>query len=271
MTQEIGGRADKGGNTYENSILASLLIDLMLEQIISVEVEPLGKDGVGVEFVVKRPNGDQEYYQCKCSNGAQVYWRPSDLNRHSVFQTAKAHILSGNQHTYHFISPVAYKELDSLCNRARTCSDVDIFISHQLTNCDLKTWWTKCCSLFGEEKDNTFYLIQHCFFKQIPDSVEWTKKLEELLSLLFIMETKGTASAILVALKNNINEEKLWGQKLIASDVTGLLEKQGFHLRLQEKDQRYLPKVQEINRIYRNSYCAIRRCTASKNRNKTRH
>lgn len=257
MAQEIGGRADKGGNTYENSILASLLIDLMLEQIISVEVEPLGKDGVGVEFVVERPNGDQEYYQCKGSNGVQVYWRPSDLNSHSVFQTAKTHILSGNRHTYHFISPVAYKELDSLCNRARTCSDVDIFVSHQLTNSDLKTWWLKCCSLFGEDKDNTFYLLQRCFFKQIPDSVEWTRKLEELLSLLFIMETKGKASAILVALKNNINEGKLWGQKLTASDVTGFLERQGFHLRLQEKDQRYLPKVQEINRIYRNSYCAI--------------
>ena len=51
MTQEIGGRADKGGNTYENSILASLLIDLMLEQIISVEVEPLGNDSLGVEFI----------------------------------------------------------------------------------------------------------------------------------------------------------------------------------------------------------------------------
>lgn len=81
MTQEIGGRADKGGSTYENSILASLLIDLMLD---SVEVEPLGKDGVGVEFVVKRPSGDQEYYQCKGSNGAQTHWWPSDLNRYRM-------------------------------------------------------------------------------------------------------------------------------------------------------------------------------------------
>ena len=84
MTQEIGGRADKGGNTYENSILASLLIDLMLEQIISVEVEPLGNDSVGVEFIVKRPNGDQEYYQCKGSNGVQTHWWPSDLDRHWI-------------------------------------------------------------------------------------------------------------------------------------------------------------------------------------------
>ena len=42
MSLETGGRADKGGNRYENRFLAKLWIDLIRERLISIEVEPLG-------------------------------------------------------------------------------------------------------------------------------------------------------------------------------------------------------------------------------------
>lgn len=127
MSSELGGRGDKSGNIYENRFLASHLIGLIREEAVSIEVEPLGDEGTGVEFVETRANGDKEYYQCKVSNGENVYWQPSQLNGCSVFQNAKAHITSGDRHKYHFISPVAYNELDTLCERARTCDDVKTF------------------------------------------------------------------------------------------------------------------------------------------------
>ena len=100
MSLEYGGRADKTGNTYENRFLAKLLLDLIQERFCSIEIERLGDEGVGVEYIANEVGGGRRYYQCKASNGMNNYWRPSDLNGHDVFKTAKSHITSGENHTY---------------------------------------------------------------------------------------------------------------------------------------------------------------------------
>lgn len=80
MSMECGGRADKGGNEYENSILARRLIDLLYERVSNVEVEPLGEEGKGVDFIVTGVDGAREYVQCKASNGMNDHWGPSDFD-----------------------------------------------------------------------------------------------------------------------------------------------------------------------------------------------
>lgn len=160
MSSELGGRGNKSGKIYENRFLSSHLIGLIREEAVSIEIEPLEDEGTGVEFVETRANGDKEYYQCKVSNGENVYWRPSQLNGYSVFQNAKAYITSGDGHKYHFISPVVYNELDTLCECARTCDDIKTFTDHQLTNLSLRTWWKKCCILFNENENNTFFSFE---------------------------------------------------------------------------------------------------------------
>ena len=102
MSLENGGRADKAGNIYENRFLAKLLLDLIQEQLYSIEVERLGDEGIGVEYIANEVDGGRRYYQCKVSNGAINHWRPSDLDSHNIFQTAKSHITSGENHTYYF-------------------------------------------------------------------------------------------------------------------------------------------------------------------------
>lgn len=42
MALEKGGRADKGGNTYENRFLVRLWIELIWERLSSIEIEPVG-------------------------------------------------------------------------------------------------------------------------------------------------------------------------------------------------------------------------------------
>ena len=113
MSLERGGRGDKSGNRYEDRFFAQLVLELLLERLVSIEVEPLGREGVGVEYIATAPDGERRYYQCKGSNGIQLSWRPCDLDNHTVFQNAKAHILSGKKHAYYFISPIPYDELDS--------------------------------------------------------------------------------------------------------------------------------------------------------------
>ena len=104
MSLERGGRGDKEGNRYEDRFFAKLLLELLLEKLISIEVEPLGKEGEGAEFVATAPNGERRYYQCKGANGTNTSWRSYDLKHHNVFRHSKEHILSGKNHTYHAVS-----------------------------------------------------------------------------------------------------------------------------------------------------------------------
>ena len=150
MSLERGGRGDKGGNQYEDRFFAKLLLDVLLERLTSVEVEPLGYEGIGVEYIAIAPDGEKRYYQCKASNGLQNSWRPHDLDRYDVFRRAKDHILSGEKHAYYFISPVPYDELDTLCDRARTCNGTEEAFAEQVSNASLRKWKENC-----EEKFQT--------------------------------------------------------------------------------------------------------------------
>ena len=71
---EFGGRADKDGNEYENQQLARRLIELCNGEAVSVVVEPHGDFHNGVEYIVERPDGTRDYYQCKIGNGGRESW-----------------------------------------------------------------------------------------------------------------------------------------------------------------------------------------------------
>ena len=108
MSLETGGRSDKIGNQYENRYFAKSLLELISESITSIEVEPLGPEGNGIEYIVISQNGERRYYQCKAANGINLKWKPVDLNRYSIFKTAKEHILRQENNHFYFISPVPY-------------------------------------------------------------------------------------------------------------------------------------------------------------------
>lgn len=258
MSLELGGRADKSGNTYENRFFAELLLELLQERLCSIEVERLGGEGVGVEFIANDLDGGRRYYQCKASNGTNQHWRPSDLNGYDVFQNAKSHITSGEKHTYHFISPLAYDSLDSLCSRARSSYDTADFLENQLTNQPLCSWWKKSkkyfkCTDDGEAID----LLSQCYFEQIPDGAEHIRRLESLIALLFVQESSGTATAIRIQLENYANDGRRWGKPIIAQDVATWLSQAGYHQRMLSHDERGLPHIQEINRLYQESFHPI--------------
>lgn len=200
MSLERGGRGDKEGNRYENRFFAKLVLDLLLENLISIEVEPLGPEGEGVEFVATTPDGERRYYQCKGSNGINVKWNPHDINKHSVFKRAKRHILSGKKHTYYFISPVPYDELDTLCNRARSCRNADEFFAEQITNPSLRTWNTCCRIEFQETGDQLIYLLSRCYFELEPIGEEPRRELERLISMLFVEDGTHSVTTIRILL-----------------------------------------------------------------------
>ncbi len=259
MSLEIGGRSDKSGNQYENRFLAKLLIRLMEERLTSIEVEPLGDEGKGVEYIVETSTGERIFYQCKASNGAKNKWSIADLDRLKIFRNAKTHILADKHNEFHFISPLPYDGLDDLCERARTNHDPKDFIDYQLSNKLLRNLFTDCEKRMELSRDNSdelrelLYILAHCRFELIPNGYEATTDLESLVSKHFV----GKAETARGLLENCANENRWYGIKITAQQVASYMEKQGFSTRMYGADERSVPRIQMLNTTYWGNYLPI--------------
>ena len=261
MSLEVGGRADKIGNTYEDHYLVWLYILLFREELQSVIVEPLGDEGEGVEYIAQHPDGRLEYYQCKRSNAAEDKWRICDLDKYKVFSRSRQHLGNHPNALYHFISPLPYDSLDELCNRARTNSSLEEFESFQLNSIDLKTLFPKCCSSYGfiheEEtgREQTKELLSRSFFETIPDTPSRERELESWLSLFF----SGDSVQLLALLSNYANEKKHYGKPIIATDLVSFLTTNNYVRRLSTNSPSVVQKIKDQNDSYYQMYRPIQR------------
>lgn len=259
MSLEIGGRADKIGNQYENRFLAKLLVRLIEERLTSIEVEPLGDEGKGVEYIVETPAGKRIFYQCKASNGAQNKWSVADLDRLKIFRNAKTHILADRHNEFHFISPLPYDGLEDLCERARTNHNPQDFIAYQLTNKPLRNLFADCERYLGLSRKNPdelrelLYILAHCRFELVPGGYEAVTDLESLVSKQFV----GKAEAARSLLENCVNNNRWYGIKIMAQQVASYMEEQGFPTRMYGADERIVPRIQMLNTTYWGNYLPI--------------
>ena len=120
-----GGRTDKTGLEYEKHYLANLLLRLVMGELASITVEPVGPNKDSVEYTATDKAGTRYHYQCKLSNGTHNKWRTYDLKKYDVFNRARAIVETDPKNIYVFVSPLSYGELGQLCNRARTIAAVE--------------------------------------------------------------------------------------------------------------------------------------------------
>lgn len=259
MSLESGGRADKIGNSYENRYLAKLLLRLVEETYSTVEVEPLGTENDGVEYITTNSDGVRTYYQCKASNGPESKWTFATLRDMNVFKNARAHLDASPENIYHFISPIPYDELDTLCNRARMNHSPHDFVSHQLTNPKLKGLLDnleKYWNLSRENPSDLSHLVSilsRCYFELVPDNQDYISDLESYASRYFI----GKSEAIRNTLENCVHTNRWYGKQLTCAQVVDYLTFQGYPSRKYGADSRILPRIQELNTTFWGNYTPI--------------
>ena len=252
MSLEVGGRADKIGNSYENRFLAKLLLRLVREEYKSVEVEPLGPQGEGVEFVAEKPTGECVFYQCKVSNGGKTKWTVADLQRLNILSTAQKHILGAPHNVYRFISPLPYEGIKDLCDRARTHHAPEDFVNYQLSNQKLEQTFAACESYLGLRRTENLELrkiiniLAHCWFELVPDGMEAVEDLEAEVSRTFV----GKAERARVLLENCVNDNQWYGMKLSSAQIQAYMETQGYATRVYGADARIQPRIKELNETY---------------------
>lgn len=89
-----------------------------------------------------------------------------------MIQTARDHIVSGESHTYHFISPILYDELDSLCIRARSSYDLKEFFELQHKTGPMPIWWREWKTQIGASDEETRSILSNCYFELFPNTRE---------------------------------------------------------------------------------------------------
>ena len=60
-----GGEADKLGNRYEGKWTIGVLFEIAASKCESLKIEPIGREGLGIEFVAVNLDGTREYHSVK--------------------------------------------------------------------------------------------------------------------------------------------------------------------------------------------------------------
>lgn len=260
MALEVGGRADKGGNQYENHFLGKQLLLLAEAKLKSVEVEPLGDEGRGIEYIVVKPDDTRAYYQCKAANAAKSSWSIADLAGHKVFENAKVHIQQSPKNEFHFISPLSYKELDDLCIRARRNHSAEDFLKYQITNDPLRNALEACETQFGlsranpAELEQLVYILSRCYFEQVIYTQEAIQDAESLVGWFFCGDTK-TARMLL---ENYVNDQGKYGVELSPHDIISFMQQRGHSLRDYGKDESVWQRIQILNDTHWEKFSPIK-------------
>lgn len=260
MGFERGGRADKLGNRYENYILAKLLLYTLKGQFISVEVEPLDMDAI--EYLAVKADGRVFYYQCKGSNGAFDHWRMSDLKSHEVFIRAAQLIGKGKDTEYHFISPLPYGELTSLCDRARRCTCGKDFVSNQLSNKNLRQLFQDCASQLGKNPDldsyieEIWHILSRCHFELAPLGPTEIMEFEEHIGATLT----GKASNARLLLEQLANDQERYGIPITANDILKYLHENGIYFRQLGGSNKELSRIEVLNQQFKDGFLPIADC-----------
>ena len=250
MSLEAGGRADKIGNKFENHFLAKKLLELFDGKLTQIIVEPVGKEGSGIEFVTIDKSSNKRYYQCKTSNGINNHWTPSTLNEHKVFSTAKMHIFESDANHYYFVSPIPYNGLDDLCNHARQTTNAKIFLKEQVISKRDRELLRACIKyiFLGKEYDDNDLVnfLSRCHFEVALMNDNETEEFESRLGIKF----RGNQRSIRILLENYINDERLYGKPVSGKDIMDYLGTHGIQVREYANDENILCRIKTINDLY---------------------
>jgi hypothetical protein len=130
-----GGETDKFGNRYEGRWTVRQILSIVSDEFESINVEPLGEIGRGVEFTLRRAS-ETQVHQVKRQHGVAPAWDLPSLKAKDVLEHAQRHIAAGRQ--FYFISVTPSPVLEELARRARQAPDLQTFLQLSLTNEDLR-------------------------------------------------------------------------------------------------------------------------------------
>ncbi|UDM71183.1 NACHT domain-containing protein [Vagococcus fluvialis] len=261
MPYEKGGRADKNGNRFETRWAVFQILQVLEENIKSITLEALGEDEKGIDIWVGMNDGKKEGQQCKGRNASQEYWDYSSIKEKGIFETWKYHLDRDLTNTVSLVSPLAFTFLEDLTERARTSSGIPSeFYKEQILGSSKKfiNFFDNFCiaMAINKEEDSDMMkcisYLQRIFYHQVPDS-----NLKDLILGKISYLLVGDGERIYSTLVSWIVEGEMLGQSIDISAVYSFLEEREIELRDLVSDVRIQPRINQLNREYKESFTKI--------------
>lgn len=159
MTPRPGGEADKFGGRYEGAWTTRMLLEIVAGRAVSIQVEPPGERGSGVEFLLRR-EAVAEAHQVKRQAGNLSNWTINRLDAEGVLAAAATHIAGGQE--FHFVSTVPARLVDELSDRARRSDDFRAFVNADLEGSELSDGFQQLVGVWGDP-EHTWGLLRGFF------------------------------------------------------------------------------------------------------------
>jgi hypothetical protein len=258
MPYEIGGRADKRGNSYEIDCIIYEMLKVLDEKNYSVCIEPLDTDEIGTDILVTNFDGQKEHQQCKARNASKEYWNISDLKEKNIFSTWKVHLDRDCFRKVALVSPVACTFLSDLHDRAsNTSGKAEDFYSIQIMKSSkpFQEFYEKFCDEMGLNSDDnndilkSINYLKRIYYKQISEY-----QLKEMINLYIQNFFSTKVETVYNAFVSLIVKEDILGKETTQTILMDYLKKQGITFRLQDNDERISLRIQEINQEYRKNF-----------------
>lgn len=233
-----GGPADKAGNTYELKWLVRQFLRVLSGDVNWVHIEPTGKDGYKVEFILELLDGTIEAHQVKRQKGTAGVWTTSDLNTRGVVAAIEKHTIQEGR-KFRFVSLDGVKSLRELADRSRDAADIDEFEQEFLPDAATGDFDKLCADLGGVNRSEGFEILQKCWFEAVSEG-----HLSDELDALMGSYVDGDRSVAVDALMSWGSEQT--HRRISASEIWQQLALKGFHARDLAKDSTLVGRVQSI-------------------------
>lgn len=258
MAYEIGGRADKYGNRFENNWVVYKLLDILEEKIFCIILEALGKDETGVDLWVVDKNGNKEGQQCKGRDGSEEHWTFASLHEKGLWSIWKQQLDREKNVFVSLVSPLNFTLLEDITNRARNNNgNPNDFYRIQIANAGKKTkdLFEKVCGAVGVDPNKDegireiFSYFKRIYYRQFPDSELKTLCLSRIERLFY-----GNSEIVYSLLLSYIQTQDIYGKEITVYLLEAYLKSNKIRFRNLAKDERILPKIRELNQEYKKSF-----------------
>lgn len=215
MSREIGGRADKDGNEFERLWFVDQALRVLQGKATSLQWEPPGKTGFGMEMEVAFPDGGREVHQCKIENGIKGHWSAADLDAAGVLKAALRHLDRPSVTGFVFVSrDPAASALRDLVERAhRANDDPELFFETALSSKGHRHELEQLCKAWELDIDqaahraSAFRHLQRLRFETGIWDPSQRYRLESNAGLLAEGEGREIVSSLGSSLSSNLGKE----------------------------------------------------------------
>jgi hypothetical protein len=256
MAFEPGGYADKLGNRYEDRWISKQLLRLLNEEIQSVSIEPLGDNNQGVDLAVVDKNGITQYQQCKSRNASSEHWSISNLANSKILDNLKFHLDISSECLFALVTGVPATNLKDICESARfSDGNPEVFFTQQIKKigeqrreifgqfCD---YMSLDCSLV-DDRAKAYDYLRRTYIYDWHDEGDSYENLLSLVRWNLNGDPENIISSLIQFSKSNLRKI------LTSADVRSYLSQQGYNFRLLSYDNRILPKIENLQKLFDDS------------------